>query len=150
MYRLPLVRWTQWLGRTHFLCTCHIAAKSAPGFYGMYDSCPLDLGYFNPFRTAVQFWGQTSQISSSFVPKRDCGSKGVKFNMYSLPSLVLVSWFSSAKYVQFKWFGRTKKKRIGKLHTFLTDITQHSDTFAAITHLHWKCIGALRILLLDT
>ena len=31
----------------------------------------------NPFRTAVPFWGQTSQISSSFVPKRDCGSKGV-------------------------------------------------------------------------
>ena len=23
-------------------------------------------------------WGQTSQNSSSFVPKRDCGSKGVK------------------------------------------------------------------------
>ena len=32
----------------------------------------------NPFRTAVPFWGQTSQISSSFVPKRDHGSKGVK------------------------------------------------------------------------
>ena len=32
----------------------------------------------NPFRTAVPFWGQTSQISSIFVPKRDCGSKGVK------------------------------------------------------------------------
>ena len=30
---------------------------------------------FNPFRTAVPFWGQTSQISSSFVPKRDRGSK---------------------------------------------------------------------------
>ena len=32
----------------------------------------------NPFRTAVPFWGQSSQISSSFVPKRDSGSKGVK------------------------------------------------------------------------
>ena len=32
----------------------------------------------NPFfRTAVAFWGQSSQVSSSFVPKRDCGSKGV-------------------------------------------------------------------------
>ena len=31
----------------------------------------------NPFRTAVPFWGQSSQISSSFVPKRDSGSKGV-------------------------------------------------------------------------
>ena len=34
----------------------------------------------NPFRTAVPFWGQTSQISSSFVPKRDRGSKGVKYS----------------------------------------------------------------------
>ena len=34
----------------------------------------------NPFRTAVSFWGQSSQISSSFVPKRDCGSKGVKLD----------------------------------------------------------------------
>ena len=32
----------------------------------------------NPFRTAVPFWGQTSQNSSIFVPKRDRGSKGVK------------------------------------------------------------------------
>ena len=31
----------------------------------------------NPFRTAVPFWGQTTQISSSSCPKRDCGSKGV-------------------------------------------------------------------------
>ena len=29
-----------------------------------------------PFRTAVPFWGQTSQILSSLSPKRDCGSKG--------------------------------------------------------------------------
>ena len=34
----------------------------------------------NPFRTAVPFWGQSIQISSSFVPKRDCGSKGVSCN----------------------------------------------------------------------
>ena len=31
----------------------------------------------NPFRTAVPFWGQTSQIFSSLSPKRDCGFKGV-------------------------------------------------------------------------
>ena len=31
-----------------------------------------------PFRTAVPFWGQPSQILSNFSPKRDCGSKGVK------------------------------------------------------------------------
>ena len=33
---------------------------------------------FNPFRTAVPFWGQTAQISSSLSPKRDCGPKWVK------------------------------------------------------------------------
>ena len=32
----------------------------------------------NPFRTAVPFWGQTTQISSSLSPKRDCGFEGVK------------------------------------------------------------------------
>ena len=32
---------------------------------------------FNPFRTAVPFWGQTTQTSSSLSPKPDCGSKGV-------------------------------------------------------------------------
>ena len=40
------------------------------------DCSPL--AGIDPFRTAVPFWGQTSQISSSFVPKRDRGSKGVK------------------------------------------------------------------------
>ena len=33
--------------------------------------------WLNPFRTAVPFWGQTSQIPCSSSPKRDCGSKGV-------------------------------------------------------------------------
>ena len=32
---------------------------------------------FNPLRTAVPFWGQTTQISNSLSPKRDCGSKGI-------------------------------------------------------------------------
>ena len=32
----------------------------------------------NPFRTAVPFWGQASQFSSSLPPKRESGSKGVK------------------------------------------------------------------------
>ena len=34
---------------------------------------------FNPFGTAVPFWGQTTQFSSSLSPKRDCGSKGVNW-----------------------------------------------------------------------
>ena len=41
---------------------------------------------FNPFRTAVPFWGQTTQISSSFVPKRDRGSKGVNVVVAGLAS----------------------------------------------------------------
>ena len=32
---------------------------------------------FNPFRTAVLFWGQTTQTSSSLTPERDCGPKRV-------------------------------------------------------------------------
>ena len=38
----------------------------------------------NPFRTAVPLWGQTTQISSSLSPKRDCGSKRV--NRQQVPS----------------------------------------------------------------
>ena len=29
----------------------------------------------DPFGTAVPFWGQTTQISSSLSPQRDCGSE---------------------------------------------------------------------------
>ena len=36
--------------------------------------------------TAVPFWGQTSQISSSVAPKRDCGSKGDKRTPPKTPS----------------------------------------------------------------
>ena len=31
----------------------------------------------NPFRTAVPFWGQTSQIISNMSPKRDCSLRRV-------------------------------------------------------------------------
>ena len=31
--------------------------------------------FLNPFRTAVPFWGQTTQILSILPPKRDCGPK---------------------------------------------------------------------------
>ena len=33
--------------------------------------------HVNPFRTAVPFWGQTSQISTSVSPKRDSDSRRV-------------------------------------------------------------------------
>ena len=38
--------------------------------------------YFNPFRTAVPFWGQTTRNLSGLSPKRDCGSKRV--NQYQV------------------------------------------------------------------
>ena len=34
---------------------------------------PHSASLVNPFRTAVPLWGQTTQISSSLSPKRDCG-----------------------------------------------------------------------------
>ena len=34
-------------------------------------------GLINPYRAAVSFWGQSTQISSSLSPNRDCGSKRV-------------------------------------------------------------------------
>ena len=52
-------------------------------------ACPVDDALFvSPFRTAVRFWVQTTQISSRLSPKRDCGSKGVK---------VLVRWATAGK-----------------------------------------------------
>ena len=59
----------RWRGRKRFRGT---------GWEGGYCSSSVcSVEEVNPFRTAVPFWGQTSQISSIFVPKRDCGSKGV-------------------------------------------------------------------------
>ena len=47
-------------------------------FYPSICSIVLGFSELNPFRTAVPFWGQTTQISSSVSPKRDSGSKRVK------------------------------------------------------------------------
>ena len=44
-------------------------------------------GPFNPFRTAVPFLGQTTQISSRLSPKRDCGTKGVKAASRFVPNI---------------------------------------------------------------
>ena len=35
-----------------------------------------------PFRTAVLFWGQTSQIISALSPKRDCSPKRVEHRLF--------------------------------------------------------------------
>ena len=45
----------------------------------------------HPFRTSVPFWGQTSRISNSLSPKRDCGSKGVNSLFYTWYTIIVVS-----------------------------------------------------------
>ena len=37
----------------------------------------VKFSFFYPFRTAVPFWGQTTQILSNLSPKRDCGTKRI-------------------------------------------------------------------------
>ena len=68
-------------------------------FYKIYLALPL-----NPFRTAVPFWGQTSQKISKLSPKRDWGSKGV--NTYLVPGtwyqyLVPGTWYQYLVHVIF-------------------------------------------------
>ena len=50
--------------------------------------------FWSDYRTTVPFWGQTSQISSSLSPQRDCGSKGVRwdqaFGVVSIPFVRVV------------------------------------------------------------
>ena len=74
----------------------------------------------NPLRTAVPFWGQTSQIIGSLSPKRDCGPIRVKakvgpFYKYNardkknaLGKTTTTSSFASKKYVELPsydlWF----------------------------------------------
>ena len=56
-------------------------------------SISLLLVELNPFRTAVPFWGQTTQFSSSLSPKRDCGcSKGVKAHQEGTASTPAGIW----------------------------------------------------------
>ena len=52
----------------------------------------------NPFRTAVPFWGQTTQISSSLSPKQDCGSEGVKIPL-AWPSVCLHTYYMPGIYI---------------------------------------------------
>ena len=41
-------------------------------------------GAVNPFRIAVPFWGQTTQISSRLSPERNCGPKRVLHGMHDI------------------------------------------------------------------
>ena len=53
-----------------------------PKLASSHRSSQLFLGY-NPGRTAVPFWGQTSRIPSRLSPKRDCGTeRGTELCIY--------------------------------------------------------------------
>ena len=60
-------------------------SKMKPGILvqqqrGIYTrSCGVGAKLEESFRTAVSVWGQSTQISSSLSPNRDCGSKRVKY-----------------------------------------------------------------------
>ena len=56
----------------------------------------------NPFRTAVPFWGQTTQSSSSLSPKRDCGPKRVNSFLYDVCTLFLAT-ATGVSYVTAPW-----------------------------------------------
>ena len=48
---------------------------------GWFRSCLLHPQASLSFRTAVPFWGQTTQILSKLSPKRDCGPKRVNASL---------------------------------------------------------------------
>ena len=51
-----------------------------PGLDPITTAVPFG-GGGKPFRTAVPLWGQTTLISSSLSPKRDCGSQSSKHSL---------------------------------------------------------------------
>ena len=55
--------------------------KAFTSFFSSYSSFlpgePRTSFLFTLFRTAVSFWGQTTQILSNLSPKRDCGPRRV-------------------------------------------------------------------------
>ena len=61
--------WWWWI--LYQKCGCVVSGVFGPPS----PSIPVVLTSLEP---QFRFWGQTSQISSSLSPKRDCGSKGVK------------------------------------------------------------------------
>ena len=86
--------------------------------------CPC----INPVRTAVPFWGQTTQILSSSSPKRDCGPKGAKIKQ--IPKRAAVSL---KKKVTWLGTGRKTKK------TWNIFYTPGFARFAPLFFLHKSC-----------
>ena len=74
-YRLGITsKWSIWFGSEWYdIRNTEITHVYPVGivYYGITSAV-------NPFRTAVPLWGQTTQISSSLSPKRDCVPKRVK------------------------------------------------------------------------
>ena len=77
---------------TKNLAKKHFVPKCRENFYTQFQyAMPLYLRTerylimeLNPFRTAVSFWGQSTQISSTLSPHRDCGSKRVKNDVFGV------------------------------------------------------------------
>ena len=68
------------------LCVARVFFPSQPwlerptGAISYVRACFTPRPWLNPLRTAVPFWGQTSQVPSSMSPKRDCGTKSVEID----------------------------------------------------------------------
>ena len=97
---IVLVRKNRWRCLGLFALRCRTNAGKTNTSFSLYSCSYMLLSqctrtrtftrYLNPFRTAVLFWGQTTQISSRLSPKRDCGSEGVElesFRKFGFPSL---------------------------------------------------------------
>ena len=71
---------------------------------------PVPAQCFNPFRTPVPFWGQTTWNLSELPPKRDCGSKRVKVLLRSTRYVLQVGVYIHS------WCGRSETKSIYHHH----------------------------------
>ena len=69
-------------------CHCYICREGQRGTAVRMASTRVCIVYscYNPFRTAVPLWGQSSHFISNLSPKRDCGSKRVNINSHIGPS----------------------------------------------------------------
>ena len=67
----------------------------------------------SPFRTAVPFWGQTTQIPSSISSKRDCGPKRVKGGVLVVGTnhLKLESALQQGGHVRFSFSSKNGSRR---------------------------------------
>ena len=64
-------------------------------------------GGLTPFRTAVPFWGRSTQILSSFFPKRDCGPiiKGLKSIRTPRQPMIYTKYIDIYQVYIYTWYG---------------------------------------------